>query len=252
MNEVRLIIRFANKPEVLDKETKYPVVRCQWQDLEESRNILVQYLPLSIFLFFFGEIEGLILTDSYFIEGHLNCNRDDFDKRKASFQLGLDRVINVTEGRFGEKVLENVRRKPIIRSVRLATNVDDDGSALIQDSIKEENIFAELNKLVQESTSAIENLDFHVEPSASEKELLDKKLFEDVANISSHSLLKDVLEEDKKKSKPVEKEVPKESIVDMNSYQNSIRNSDLDLGDSDTSNDNNSEIIDSNELFEDN
>lgn len=250
MNEVRLIIRFAKIPELIDEHTKSPIVKCCWQDLEESENILVEYLPLKTFAFFFGDRKEIVLTDSYFIEGHLTKNRDDFEFRKASFELGLDRVINTTEGRYGEKVLENVRKKPVIRTVRLATDVKNNGSELVQKVINETDTFKILDEIMEKGIKDISKINLNSITSVFEDDLLEKEKIEQQVKTTSHELLNSSIEavqrEQNKTSKDTE--TTDNYSINMDHITEDIQEEDIQEEEKEELN-SNDQIISDNDLF---
>lgn len=247
MNEVRLIIRFIKTPEIFDTDTKNPVVRCLWQDLEASQNILVEYLPLSVFAFFFGDRKEIVLTDSYYVEGHLIKNRDDFDNREANFKLKLDRVINTTEGRFGEKVLENVRKKPVIRTIRLETDLKKDGSETVKKVFKETDTFKMLDKILEKGIKDISKLELNELTSIFEDDLLEQEKIEQQVKTSPHELLSSSIETAKKEKNKDSKDTKKPDTysVNMDHLTKNIENQEGE----DSEDNSNNNIVSDNALF---
>lgn len=215
MNEIRLIIRFATQPELLDKDTKSPVVRCSWQDLERQENILVQFVPLATFTFFFGKTADIVLTDTYYIEGHLTKAMVNSAERQAGFQISIDRAINTTEGRFGDKVLENVRHKPTIRTVKLSSSTKENGSKEIAGVFQKQDPFQALDNIVSTGKKSIESIGLTVGNNAESQKIAQAEKIAAATETSQHELLASTLADEAKKKAATKVPEEQRQIIDM-------------------------------------
>lgn len=218
MNEVRLIIRFATRPELVDKDNSSPLVLCKWQDLERQENILVQYIALKTFTFFFGKIEDIVLTDSYYIEAHLANNLVEQKKRLASFTLCLERVIDTTEGRFGDQTLENVRHKATIRSIRLTDRNKDNGAAEVAEAMRKRKPYDELATILEKGRDEISNIEIKYEDNNKIKALNQEEAMKKASETEPHDLLKTTLDESEKQNKSKQKQ-QKANVVDLETLE---------------------------------
>ncbi|MBZ2406658.1 hypothetical protein [Liquorilactobacillus hordei] len=201
MNEIRLIVRFATKPEKTNLENGNLIVRCRFQALDEDKNYITIYMSLEDYMFFFGSF-NIVLTDSYYIEAHFTECIDNEADKKAYMGIKPDRIINTTEGRFGDKTLENVRRHIRIRTVPFTSAEDmaleqkklNQAMSSINDKTPEEII----EEIIKKAQTNNENL---LDDESYTPELMNIEHNEQVDTIkaNAHGLLPEEIEKEKKK-----------------------------------------------------